>query len=264
MLYRELADIANHFTRDDLDVDGILQAFCLRRFANMRFLASFLFEIEQDGTLHIRGFFGADPKEIGLPGKSLSIFDDHPAAESIRSDSMVCLDSFTVSQSQVKSTLLAWPVQDNARTLGSLVVITDSECDKSIETKEFLDALAILLNASITKHLGSRKSINGSSNGHKPNQSALFRRSNGSGPESLTERQLVILKLLAEGRTNIDIADALGYSESLIRQETIRIYAHLGCNGRSEASNIYRLRYQDQTDEQLNANKVRLDILTDH
>jgi DNA-binding CsgD family transcriptional regulator len=60
---------------------------------------------------------------------------------------------------------------------------------------------------------------------------------------ALTERQEVILKLISEGRTNGDIADILGYSESLIRQETIRIYAILKCNGRQEAGHIYLSRY---------------------
>jgi len=55
----------------------------------------------------------------------------------------------------------------------------------------------------------------------------------------LTERQNLILKLIAEGRTNAAIADVLGYSESLIRQETIKIYAKLGCSGRNEAAQIY-------------------------
>jgi DNA-binding CsgD family transcriptional regulator len=49
----------------------------------------------------------------------------------------------------------------------------------------------------------------------------------------------LILKLIAEGRTNAAIADVLGYSESLIRQETIKIYAKLGCSGRNEAAQIY-------------------------
>lgn len=55
----------------------------------------------------------------------------------------------------------------------------------------------------------------------------------------LSERQLLILKLISEGRTNADIADVLGYSESLIRQETIKIYSFLDCSGRSEATSIF-------------------------
>lgn len=264
MLYRELADIASHFNRDDLDIDEILQSFCLRRFADIRFLATFLFQIEQDGTLHIRGFFGADPQEIGIVGSSMSIFDDHPAAESIRSDSTVCTEFSGSKKSQRKSTMIAWPVQENARTLGSLVSITDADCAKSDEVTEFIDALVMLLNTAIAKRLEPMKTTKGVSNGHAKQGDIALRRTLTPHPEELTERQIVILKLLSEGRTNLDIADALGYSESLIRQETIRIYAHLGCNGRHEAAKIYRSQYEEVIQEQIEANKVRINILTDH
>jgi len=56
----------------------------------------------------------------------------------------------------------------------------------------------------------------------------------------LTERQSLILKMMSEGRTNSGIGELLGYSESTIRQETIRIFATLNCHGREEASEIYR------------------------
>lgn len=62
--------------------------------------------------------------------------------------------------------------------------------------------------------------------------------------ETLTERQMLILKMISENRTNILISELLGYSESTIRQETIRIYAKLGCNGREEASRIYKENLQ--------------------
>jgi DNA-binding NarL/FixJ family response regulator len=264
MLYKELADVASHFNRDDLDIDGILQSFCLRHFADIRFLASFLFQIEQDGTLHIRGFFGADPQEIGIVGSSLSIFDDHLAAESIRSDAMICSEFSSSKRPRKKSTMIAWPVQENARTLGSLVAITDAECAKSEEVTEFIDALAMLLNTAIAKRMEPMKALNGASHGHVKQGDVALRRSLTPHPEALTERQIVILKLISEGRTNLDIADALGYSESLIRQETIRIYAHLGCNGRHEAAKIYRSQYEEEIQEQFEANKVRINILTDH
>jgi DNA-binding CsgD family transcriptional regulator len=50
----------------------------------------------------------------------------------------------------------------------------------------------------------------------------------------LTERQGLIVKLIKDSKTNGQIAIALGYSESLIRQETIIIYQKLGINGRRE------------------------------
>ena len=51
---------------------------------------------------------------------------------------------------------------------------------------------------------------------------------------ALTERQKQILDQIKEKKTNGQIAEHLGYSESLIRQETIIIYAKLGIKGRKE------------------------------
>lgn len=64
---------------------------------------------------------------------------------------------------------------------------------------------------------------------------------------SLTERQKSILEMMKEGRTNISIAAILGYSESLIRQETIIIYRKWGIKGRNELRNL------NQSDVDLNA-----------
>lgn len=50
----------------------------------------------------------------------------------------------------------------------------------------------------------------------------------------LTERQVLVLDLVKKGNTNRQIAEVLGYSESLIRQETIIIYRKLGIEGRRE------------------------------
>ena len=50
----------------------------------------------------------------------------------------------------------------------------------------------------------------------------------------LTTRQSQILELIRAGLTNVTIAAQLGYSESLIKQETIVIYQKLGIEGRKE------------------------------
>jgi hypothetical protein len=50
----------------------------------------------------------------------------------------------------------------------------------------------------------------------------------------LSERQDLILEMLIAGLTNFTIAKSLGYSESLIRQETVTIYRKLGVKGRGE------------------------------
>lgn len=52
--------------------------------------------------------------------------------------------------------------------------------------------------------------------------------------EVLSTREEQILELIREGKTNLQIADDLGFSESLIRQETVTIYRKLGVTGRKE------------------------------
>jgi DNA-binding NarL/FixJ family response regulator len=69
----------------------------------------------------------------------------------------------------------------------------------------------------------------GSMAGGSQNNSAV-------SPESLSERQLTVLRLMAEGKTNSQIAQDLILSESTIRQETVRIYRALGVSARAEAS----------------------------
>ena len=62
----------------------------------------------------------------------------------------------------------------------------------------------------------------------------------GRAASELSERQHIILRLISEDQTNLAISELLAYSESTVRQETIKIYAKLECNGRSEATEIYR------------------------
>jgi DNA-binding CsgD family transcriptional regulator len=54
-------------------------------------------------------------------------------------------------------------------------------------------------------------------------------------PIALTDRQLTILHKLSLGNTNASIAMNLGFSESTIRHETIRIFRFLGVHDRKHA-----------------------------
>ena len=54
----------------------------------------------------------------------------------------------------------------------------------------------------------------------------------------LSERERVVLQLLAQGKTNPDIAERLAYSLATVRRDTISIYRKLGVSGRVEATSI--------------------------
>jgi DNA-binding CsgD family transcriptional regulator len=55
------------------------------------------------------------------------------------------------------------------------------------------------------------------------------------GEVEFTERQQRILERIQDGKTNKSIARELGFSESTIRQETLRLYRSLGVNTREDA-----------------------------
>lgn len=73
------------------------------------------------------------------------------------------------------------------------------------------------------------------------NYEALRDSFSGSAPvitknSALTGRQLQILEGMIEGQTNFELASALGYSVSTVRQETIKIYQMLNVTGRRAAA----------------------------
>ena len=237
MLYKELAGIANQINQTQPDIDGILQMFCLRRVANHKFLAAFYLQVERDGRLHLVNFYGALPSDVGLSDTPISIFENHPASDAVRSGAI------TWSKNQLAKnragSLVAWPVISEERILGVLLALYEVPFSESEHDLEYFEAIAAIISGAIVKRLPNTE-LNGSS---RRGLSIPLKLNDGNASNpGLSERQELVLKLIAEGRTNGDIADILGYSESLIRQETIRIYAILGCSGRNEAARIYRER----------------------
>ena len=61
-------------------------------------------------------------------------------------------------------------------------------------------------------------------------------------PNGLTAREVEVLGLIAAGRTNQEIADALVLSLRTVERHTVNIYAKIGARGRAEAV-AYALRH---------------------
>ena len=57
-----------------------------------------------------------------------------------------------------------------------------------------------------------------------------------SANTQLSQRQILILRGMVEGKTNHELATELGFSVSTVRHETMRIYQALGVSDRKEAA----------------------------
>jgi DNA-binding CsgD family transcriptional regulator len=60
--------------------------------------------------------------------------------------------------------------------------------------------------------------------------------SRDNAAEQLTQRQILILRGMVEGKTNHELATEMGFSVSTIRHETMRIYQALAVSDRKEAA----------------------------
>lgn len=58
-----------------------------------------------------------------------------------------------------------------------------------------------------------------------------------------TQRQLMIMQLISDERTNKSISEILGSSESTIRKEILKIFAKTGCTRRNQVAEIYKSKF---------------------
>ena len=113
------------------------------------------------------------------------------------------------------------------------------EIKENVEAREYFEALRSVINLYLTFF---SKFAKGSRESSKIRNSSL-------NSQDLTERQELILELMQEGKTNGAIATRMGYSESLIRQETIVIYRKLGIAGRKDLTSKSAAEQSDSADE---------------
>jgi DNA-binding CsgD family transcriptional regulator len=67
----------------------------------------------------------------------------------------------------------------------------------------------------------------------------VTRRAAGDGIAALSARELEVAKLVAQGRTNRQVAEALSLSEKTIENHLGRIYAKLGVSSRAALAGTF-------------------------
>ena len=72
--------------------------------------------------------------------------------------------------------------------------------------------------------------------GNQGGSTPLSAENRDAGAGQLSQRQILILRGMVEGKTNHELATELGFSVSTIRHETMRIYQALAVSDRKEAA----------------------------
>ena len=254
MHYNELAELFALSRELEDDLEGLLQLLCLKTLSGFGIEGMIFLQLDTDGRLKPRSHFGLDLEETGIMKEELPLHKPNPAALAIKEKKVIFIENFrskTASESLFNfesipaffNSMAVFPISYGARVVGSMVALSSRRKLSSPQLSEILDAISITLGSLFAgnhNQNGSQREDKDQPRNKRQSISAHLSNNISDGNNELSERQRLILQMIADGRTNADIADLLGYSESLIRQETIRIYAHLGCSGRTEAALIYK------------------------
>lgn len=210
-------------------VDGLLRLVVLRTLSPLGCHAAGMFALDTTGVLRLVSSYGY-PSE--LPLRDIDNLDDRiPVTYALHTGSPVWLhdDDFA----ERFPDLVAWGWPDDRRTaavfpLGDVTpsalfwITSCQRIEPNTLPAHYFETVAALLGIAIDP-LHGRVDL------------AARPRSRVAIPGQLSERQIAILRLIADGRTNKAIGARLGYSESTVRHETMRIFRTLGVASRSQA-----------------------------
>lgn len=187
--------------------------------------------MNSDAQVEIIDSFGIPP-EINAGWRTIPLSHDVPITDSVKEDRMIWLadeEEWNESYPNLRSypdssklkTLVVAPLYLTGSPIGVMGVMSDVQNNPTSEDIAFFDIVAGLVSLHISKH--QSKIL------HLEERGAY-----------LTKRQILILEYISQQMTNLEIARELGYSESTIRHETMRIYELLQASGRRDAVGIAR------------------------
>ncbi len=230
MFLKQATDLANYLTGSKRSADEIAKHLVLKTFAEYAPKALLIAQITGDGFLDPIAGFGFERLTIASWGRfplSMHI----PITDAVRNDRCIViegtedfLDGYPILR-QIENlsldweAVMAWPMLPFGVGFAML--------DRVPTLDEQFEHYLRLTGAVIALHL-----LRNESNPEIPEYQSVTAKK--SVPTSLSNRQKVILEMLSKGATNSEIAIEIGYSESLVRQETIEIYRILGVSGRKE------------------------------
>ena len=225
MFTKEILGLSDYLAQTRRTLNELCEFLTVVTFSFLSPRALYIGEIANDGFIDLRSTFGFDEFSVARWSR-IPITVNIPLTESITKNQCILVSSpkeFLKNYPDLKDlgeidtdwkTSLAVPLQ----TRGAFYLVLHGEPQMGPEFEHLLRSVGnlILIHLREVQPFEARSAVK------------------ISLPTILTGRQVLIHNLLIHGYTNPEIAKEIGYSESLVRQETIAIYAFLGVSGRKE------------------------------
>jgi DNA-binding NarL/FixJ family response regulator len=225
MYLEEITQLTNFISISKRSADDLCRYLVVNTLRKFSPRAIYVGQVDDEGNLALKASYGFIAEYLDQ-FKALPLNVNIPVIEALRTEEIIHIESreaFFQNYPEVTSlgtidddwcSAIAVPVQSN----GAYFLVLRKNSVITEDVKSFLKTISHLIALSLEAPVTSLKT--------KIDQVPVGK--------TLTPRQEIIKTLLARGFTNAHIAKEIGYSESLVRQETIAIYAALRISGREE------------------------------
>lgn len=203
----------------------------LRTFGSCDAKAVYLMNLTKDAHLDLIASFGQSEEQL-KGWERIPLDHSVPGTDAIKEDRLVWIaDKQDWEESypelakypgdHLMQTLINAPLYVRSSPCGIMGIMCNKTTKATAENIAFIDIIAGLVSLHLGKTFANSQNLE--------DRGAY-----------LTKRQIQILEYISQQLTNMQIARELGYSESTIRHETMRIYELLQASGRREAVVIAR------------------------
>ena len=238
-----ISEFISFLSVNELTLQEILSHIVLVVLTPLNTEAIVMFQISGRNQVERVGAWGI-PLEMFRPhGNLFNLSDKYPSTDTLRYRRTTWIntlpewgDDYPLFKELPYTTgarsFICFPIERAGTPVAALGVFSRDNILPNAEIESFLTAVGSVLSMYMFNQDFKAHELLKGQEKHMPSHLK-------STDNELTERQQMILRLISEDRTNLVIGELLGYSESTIRQETIKIFAKLNCAGRKEAAQIY-------------------------
>ena len=215
----------------NVSFNDLTKFLTLKTFGSCGAKAVYLMNLTNDAHLELISTFGQSEEQVAA-WKRVSLEENLPGTDAVKDDRLVWIsdnDDWMEYYPEVAKypgdhsmqTLINAPLYIRNAPCGVMGVMCNEITKATPENIAFIDIVAGLVSLHLGKTFAKHQTLE--------DRGAY-----------LTKRQITILEMISQQMTNMQIARELGYSESTIRHETMRIYELLQASGRREAVVIAR------------------------
>jgi DNA-binding CsgD family transcriptional regulator len=247
MYQRSTSEFIKFLAQGTHTVEEVLAHLVMNVMEPLQATSGFISKLDNENSIVTIGRFGIPALISSAYEERFELSDRLPITDAIRYRQIVAVTTLpdwpeeyshilTDPYPSSELSFLAFPIELGGTPIAVGAVFFNERIILDAEVRMFIESIADLLALYLNLKYGKINAFTSVDSRLQAMESINL------GTE-LSDRQILILQLISEGRTNFAIGEILQYSESTIRQETIKIFSKLGCHSRGEATLVYNHRF---------------------